>query len=110
MKDEWVFVLRDAIIMNAVDEYKKSLATISRLIKRRDMLIRNQEYMKVRFVTSKISEVYTDDVERIERFFNSQWFGELTTIKPEAIIEHCRKEYGIDYHPYTSSSILCKFM
>ena len=105
LTNEGVIRLRDAIILSAVEEYKKSLATIKKLIERRESMIRRNDDFSAMRVARKIAEVYSDDVERLERFFRSQWFATLTTIKPESIIEHFRSEYGINFHPQLSSSI-----
>lgn len=106
LTNEGVIRLRDAIILNAVEEYKKSLATLATLIKRRESMIRRNDDFSAMRVARKISEVYEHDVERLERFFRSQWFAALTTIKPEVIIKHFRNKYGINFHPHISSGIL----
>lgn len=61
--------LADAIILQAVDDYRKLLRSITPM-----------------YFTNKIN------TEEIESFFKSRWFGILTNIDGEVLIEKLQEE------------------
>ena len=66
--------LADEIITRAVKDYRRALRTL-KYHPENDTARRSRR--------------------EIERFFNSQWFGVLTEIDPEVLMERLRKEVGI---------------
>ena len=66
--------LADEIVIRAVKDYRKALRTL-KYHPENDTARRSRR--------------------EIERFFNSQWFGVLTEIDPEVLMERLRKEVGI---------------
>ncbi len=66
--------LADEIIIRAVKDYRRALRTL-KYHPENDTARRSRR--------------------EIERFFNSQWFGVLTEIDPEVLMERLRKEVGI---------------
>lgn len=74
--------LSNAIILSAVDEYRKSLEKLKYLLK-------TPELNGIR-----IKEINWQ-IEKLEKFFRSEWFDELTNISGEDIIKKARKEVAI---------------
>lgn len=66
--------LADEIIIRAVKDYRRALRTL-KYHPENDTARRSRR--------------------EIERFFNSQWFGVLTEIDPDVLMERLRKEVGI---------------
>ena len=64
-------VLANAIIVQAVDDYRRAL-----------------HYFNLR----PNNEKYQARVEELEAFFYTSWFGTLTALDPDALIEKLRKE------------------
>lgn len=75
-------MLANAIILNAVDEYRKSLEKLKYLLKTPE------------FNGFQIKEINCQ-IDKLEKFFRSEWFSELTNISGEDIINKARKEIAI---------------
>lgn len=71
--------LANAIILNAVDEYRKSLEKLKYLLKTPE------------FSGYQIKEI-NRQIDKLEKFFRSEWFSELTNISGEDIIKKARNE------------------
>lgn len=71
--------LANAIIMSAVDEYRKKLEKLKYLLKTPE------------FNGFRIKEINLQ-IDKLEKFFRSEWFSELTNISGEDIINKARKE------------------
>jgi len=63
--------LANAIILQAVRDYRKALKRYSRHPEK---------------------DTFTQDKEELERFFRSEWFGVLTNLDPELLICRLGKE------------------
>ena len=74
--------LANAIILRAVDDYRGHLDTLNYLLK-------TPEFNGVRIVEIK------RQIDKLERFFRSEWYDEMTNISGEDIIRKVRKEVGI---------------
>lgn len=74
--------LANAIILSAVDEYRKNLEKLKHYIKTPE------------FNGFRIKEI-NRQIEKLEKFFRSEWFCELTNISGEDIINKARKEIAI---------------
>lgn len=74
--------LANAIILRAVDDYRGHLDTLKYLLK-------TPEFNGVRIVEIK------RQIDKLEKFFRSEWFDELTNISGEDIIRKVRKEIAI---------------
>lgn len=74
--------LANAIVLRAVDDYRGHLGTLKDLLK-----------------TPGINGVRITEIKRkidkLEKLFRSEWFGELTNISGEYIIKKVRKEVEI---------------
>ena len=70
--------LANAIVLRAVDDYRGHLDTL-----------KTQGINGVR-----ITEI-NRKIDKLEKFFRSEWFGELTNISGEDIIKKVRKEVEI---------------
>lgn len=74
--------LANAIILRAVDDYRGHLDTLK-------YLLETPEFNGVRIVEIK------RQIDKLERFFRSEWYNELTNISGEDVIRNIRKEVGI---------------
>jgi hypothetical protein len=74
--------LANAIILSGVDEYRKRLEKLKYLLKTPEI----NDF--------RINEI-NRQIEKLEKFFRSEWFGELTNISGEDIINKARKEIAI---------------
>ena len=74
--------LANAIILRAVDDYRGHLDTLKYLLK-------TPEFNGVRIVEIK------RQIDKLEKFFRSEWLDELTNISGEDIIRKVRKEVEI---------------
>ncbi len=69
--DENYDALRDAIILQAVRDYRAALGILARNPKNKAALGRKQE---------------------VERFFRSDWFGKLSDLNPEYLVSKLNAE------------------
>ncbi len=74
--------LANAIVLRAVDDYRKVLKKLKYL----------NETPRINGV--RITEIKRK-IDKLEKFFLSEWFGELTNISGEDIIKKVRKEVEI---------------
>lgn len=72
-KDEAYTDLANAIVLQAVDDYK--------IIVRKD-------------IRGKASEEELNELTKIETFIQSEYFGLLTSINPDAVLEYLRNYKG----------------
>jgi hypothetical protein len=75
-------MLANAIILSADDEYRKNLYKLKHLLKTPE------------FNGFRIKEI-NREIDKLEKFFRSEWFSELTNISGEDIINKARKEIAI---------------
>ena len=75
-------ILSNAIIMDAVDEYRKKLDKLNYLLKTPE------------FNGYRIKEIKRE-IDKLEKFFRSEWFDELSNISGEDIINKARKGIAI---------------
>lgn len=74
--------LANAIILRAVDDYRGHLDTLK-------YLLNTPEFNGVRIIEIKRK------IEKLEKFFRSEWYDEMTNISGEDIIRKVRKEVEI---------------
>ena len=71
--------LANAIILRAIDDYRRSLERLNYLLK-------TPEFNGRRIVETK------REIDEIEEFFRSEWYDEMTDISGEDVIRKIRKE------------------
>lgn len=74
--------LANAIILRAVDDYRNHLDTLNYLLK-------TPEFNGIRITEIK------RQIDKLEKFFRSEWYDEMTNISGEDIIRKVRKEVAI---------------
>ena len=71
--------LANAIILRAIDDYRRSL-------ERLNYLLETPQFNGKRIVEIKM------EIDKIESFFRSEWYDEMTDISGEDVIKKVRKE------------------
>ena len=71
--------LSNAIIIRAVDDYRRSLKRLNSLLKKPE-------------VNSRLIAKTEREIDEIEEFFRSEWYGIMTDISGEDVIRKIRKE------------------
>lgn len=87
--DPSVYVLRDAIVLQASREYRQYLKAVQRAEKAINEAISEKNYEKFR--KNYILWWYYDATPTLN-FFKSAWFTQLTDIAPDYIIKKLREE------------------
>lgn len=72
--------LANGIIVRATDDYKKILKDLNKAIKE------NWDYKARNILAQKIRD--------LNRWFRGRWYGTLTEVDPEYLIQHLNIEYG----------------
>lgn len=86
----FMFMLRDAIVVSATDEYKKYLQRVQRAEQHINEAISEKDYQKFR---KWYILWWSLDCKECLRFLRSSYFESLTDISAEYIINRMRKEY-----------------
>jgi len=92
--------LANGIILQAVKDYKESLKDIKKIVKEQE------ETLKRKPTQAELNIIYKDfkdDLNRkirikeeVERFFDSEWYKQLTSVDSEYLISKLKEEVEYD--------------
>ena len=92
--------LANGIILQAVKDYKESLKDIKKMVKEHQETIKREHS---REELKRIKKDFRFDLNRktrvkeeVERFFNSEWFKQLTSVDSEYLISKLKEEVEYD--------------
>lgn len=74
--------LANGIVIRATDDYKQALKDLNKTIKE------GWEF--------KIQNALAQKIRDLNRWFRGSWYGTLTNVDPEYLIQHLNIEYGND--------------
>lgn len=74
--------LANGIVIRATDDYKKALKDLKKAIKE------GREF--------KVQNILAQKIRDLNRWFRGSWYGTLTNVDPDYLIQHLNKEYGND--------------
>lgn len=74
--------LANGIVIRATDDYKQALKDLKKAIKE------GWEF--------KVQNIIAQKIRDLNRWFRGSWYGTLTNVDPNYLIQHLNKEYGND--------------